>query len=79
MRLGYLNGRPIVAYSSIAEAISAKSCLTCRRYNSIIPCKYYSNCRAEKPAGQSPLFYSKASIDMIDLRLTIINGDIEWT
>lgn len=79
MRLGFLDGRPIVAYNSISEAITARSCLACRRYAGDIPCKYYAECRAGKHAERHPLFFTQASEELINSRLTNIYGEIRWT
>lgn len=78
MHLGFLQGKPIVAYRSVAEAISLRSCITCRRYRDDIPCSYYGECRAEKRRDDPPLFYTQASDELINSRLTIIDGDITW-
>ena len=78
MRLGFLGGKPILAYNSVSEALTAQSCLTCGRYREDIPCKYYADCRAGKRTTQPPLFYTQASDELIDSRLTTIYGDIKW-
>lgn len=78
MHLGFLHGKPIVAYHDIEEAKRVHSCLTCRRYKDDVPCQYYGDCRAEKQPDDFPLFYTTASDELIESRLTIINGDIKW-
>ena len=78
MHLGFLHGRPIVAYKSVEEAIDMKSCLTCKYYKEDIPCEYYGSCRAERRATDPPIFHTKALDTIIDSRLTTIEGEIQW-
>ena len=78
MHLGFLHGKPIVAYKSVAEAISVRSCLTCKRYRDNIPCPFYGDCRAERQKEDIPTFYVQASDELIESRLTTVEGEITW-
>lgn len=78
MHLGFVQGKPIVAYRSVEEAIDRKSCLTCKKYTDKVPCVVYGDCRAEKPSWALPRFYIQANMEVINSRLTTIEGDIQW-
>ena len=70
------NGRPIVAYETVEDAIIAMSCGTCSKYTEELPCRFYAVCRASKEPSEPPYMYKQASDVVINNRLTTIEGDI---
>lgn len=80
MRLGRYKGggRPVVAYDNIEEAIDMGSCLTCSRFPDRDICNRYRVCRAGKKNSAMPLFYIMARREVIESRMTTVEGAIEW-
>lgn len=80
MRLGRYKdgGRPVVAYDSTEEAVERGACLTCNRFPDRDICKRYRVCRAGKKDSAMPLFYIMARREVIESRMTTVEGAIEW-
>lgn len=76
MLIGRIRGRPVIAYSSLEEAASMKSCLACDLYTESKPCRLYAHCRASNNSDEEPRSFRQTTIDVMRSRMTIVNkGD----
>jgi len=75
MLIGRLpSGKIVVAYESVEEIITERSCYACTSYHEFIPCSFYANCRAEKKPGKAPVLFSFGGKERIQQFMQLDTG-----
>lgn len=75
MLIGRADGRLVVAYNSIDDAIDKMSCMACMRYGARIPCRLYDVCRAGNKPNEDPAMFVLAMDQTIEKRCTTITKE----